>query len=820
MKKLLLPLAVSAALAGCGGGETLEDVKQDTKPVMPVASVKFDPSNGVISVPNDILFSGTQDGTLNIPGELDGDSKPLLSRAGYADPSLALGGLDGWSTQMPYQIGLNTPTGVTIDAATVAAPGAVRIFEVVMGDDAQTEACQNLSPALACRVVSELTFGPTGDFVSQLSEDGQNINVIPVKPFKSNTTYITVLTTNIKDTVDGGRSLTPSSTYTLLRQEAPLVTDAQKSLQAVIRSYEQALVSSESIGAEEIVYTAAMTTQATGPVVGTIKQLLASTFGTAKQPIVAVPEQDFMSVADKFTELGLAAALSPELLQAAGGIRYLKGNIQLPQYLSQPKNGEDVALADTYWQALCDNGVAVAAAKGAAEAAGGQLPEPEAGTVDAQCHALSGGQLRDLGLDAQKFVSKYNVIPKEQWVANAPVQITFPLSEAPETGFPVVIMQHGITSKKEDMLSLTLALSQAGFATVAIDHPMHGERGIDVDGDGVDEFNATTKSVLHYMNLQSLLVARDNLRQSTADLLALRFGLNAINAFSQVPLNFNTNDVSFVGQSLGSVVAPSFIAHANLPFDNEALKAAEPLFKVGPAALSSGGAGIANFLVESASFGPVVKTAVVQGASDLAVSKKFVSYLQEGAIADCGSFAGSASAFAACAYNTFVANLEAEGDLASIAAINATVDQFAYASQTVLDSADPLNYAPLVRAVNTPMYMSVVVGGEGENKGDQVIPATTLPRNPLGGSTPLAALMGLETATESKQSTDGTAGRYVVNFSQGHHSSLLTPAFDERTGGTALGHAQATAEMQKQVATYLASKGLMLPITDESVIAK
>ncbi len=48
MKKMLLSLAVSAALAGCGGGETLEDVKNDTTPVSPTISVKFDPSGGVI----------------------------------------------------------------------------------------------------------------------------------------------------------------------------------------------------------------------------------------------------------------------------------------------------------------------------------------------------------------------------------------------------------------------------------------------------------------------------------------------------------------------------------------------------------------------------------------------------------------------------------------------------------------------------------------------------------------------------------------------------------------------------------------------------
>ena len=65
MKKMLLSLSVTAALAGCGGGETLEDVKNETATVVPMATVSFDPANGVISVPNDLLMSGTQDGTIN-----------------------------------------------------------------------------------------------------------------------------------------------------------------------------------------------------------------------------------------------------------------------------------------------------------------------------------------------------------------------------------------------------------------------------------------------------------------------------------------------------------------------------------------------------------------------------------------------------------------------------------------------------------------------------------------------------------------------------------------------------------------------------------
>ncbi|MDK1313672.1 VolA/Pla-1 family phospholipase [Pseudoalteromonas ardens] len=806
MKKMLLSLAVSAALAGCGGGETLEDVKQESTAVTPSASIKFDPANGVISVPNDLLFNGTKDGTLNIPGELNDDGSVKIQRANYADPSLALGALDGWSTQMPFAIDLTVPAGVEIDAASVATPGAVRIFEVVMGASLTDQDCATVPAGIACKGVAELTFGPTGDFIAQLGADGKSINVIPVKPLKSATTYITVLTTSLKDS---SGSVAPSSSYTLLKQEAPLVTPAQKGLQAVVRSYESAVASLGTVTSEEIIYSAAMTTHSTFEVMGAVKQLLAASLTTEQRPVLSVGQQpaDGLTVAD-LPDL----PLSDEIRPLFRSVRYLQGNIVLPRYLGEPQTKDDAALADTYWQAQCDNAAAVA---GYIQATGG-TPELREGN-DTLCNALSEGRLRDLGLDQHKFVSKYNPIPKALGANNIPVQITMPADETnrPETGWPVIIMQHGITSKKEDMLGLTLALTQAGFATVAIDHPLHGDRGIDVDGDGEVDFNASTKSVLHYMNLQSLLVARDNLRQSTADLLGLRLGLNFINQATAVPLLFNTQDVSFIGHSLGSVVGPSFIALANTPLDEQV----DALFNVKAGALSSGGSGIANFLVESASFGPVVKSAVLSAATDLAVSKQFNAYLGEGAIADCGQYAADAGAFANCAYSTFTAQLEANGDTVSLGAIDATVTQFAYAAQSVLGSADPLNYAGAVNALGTPIYMGVVVGGENGNKEDQVIPPSTQ-SNPLSGSLPMAAVMGLTPVSETQTSTDGTAGSYVVRFSQGHHSSLLTTSFDERSGGTAEGHAAATMEIQQQLATFLASKGLMLPITNDAVIAK
>ncbi|MCF6436138.1 VolA/Pla-1 family phospholipase [Pseudoalteromonas sp. MMG022] len=810
MKKMLLSLAVSSVLVGCGGGETLEDVKKDSTPVLPSVSIKFDPSNSVISVPNDLLLSGTKDGTLNLPGELDENGNPAVTRAHYSSPSLALGAQDGWSTQMPYVIDLNVPAGQSVSAQAASDPQSVRIFEVVMGASQSDEQCAAVPAGIACRLVGELENGMTGDFVSILNDSGDGIVIQPLKPFKAGKTYITVLTDSL--TMADGRAIKPSSTYTLLRQDAPLVTDTQIALQAVIKSYESAVTSGGDLAKENIIYTAAATMQSVGPVVGTIKKLMAASLAQGTNPKVVVPEQPMMTVADVLS----AVITDPATLAPFQAVQYMRGSVQLPMYSAKPATTDISSAADTYWRAQCDSAVAVLGYKAAI---GGTLPEPQVDTNDAACAAMSNGVLRDFGLDTTRFLTKYNTIPQVQWLANVPVQITKPIPELfgieqPATGWPVVILQHGITSNKEAMLGLTLALSSQGFATVAIDHPMHGERGLDIDGDGTDDFNASTGSVLSYMNLTSLLVARDNLRQSAADLLGLRLGLNFVNP----ALGLNPTQVSYFGQSLGAIVAPSFIAHANLPLDPQV----DPLFKVQSAALASGGSGIASFLAESEEFGPFVKGSVLLAANNLA-SKAFITFIATNAASVCPvegiepnpQDPAYLSAVAPCAFVAYTKHLAETGDTQSLAAVQSIIQQFVYAAQTVLESGDPGNYASLVQAVQTPVYMSLITGGVDGNKADTVIPPTTA--NPLSGGTPMANLMGLQTVSTTQLSE--TPMSYVVNFSQGNHASSLTTSMRENTGGTPQGHAMAAVEMQTQIASFLKSKGLYLQITNSAVIA-
>ncbi|MBB1332597.1 MULTISPECIES: VolA/Pla-1 family phospholipase [unclassified Pseudoalteromonas] len=821
MKKMLLSLAITAALAGCGGGETLEDVKNDTPPVIPSATVKFDPANGVISVPNDLLMSGTKDGTINIPGELSANGASV-PRSAYANPSLALGALDGWSSQVPYKVDLTFPANVSLDESSAGAPGAVRIFEVVMGASLTDADCAAVPAGAGCKLLGELTFGV--DFITKAS--GNAVAIIPLKPFKAGSSYINVLTTELKDSL--GRSIQPSSTYGLVKQEAPLVTESQLALQGVVNSYENVLISGGTITKDEIIYSAAMTIQSVGPVLGTIKKLLAASLQNPAlpKPQVQIPEQDMLTVAEVLLSDPDITNVSP----AFNGVQYQRGSVTLAMYLSQPEGKEISKLADTYWQGMCSSPVAVlnqqAADQALREAGKEDEIDPtmfDVGPYEQLCQGLSEGKLHDYPkIDITRHLTKYNPLPKMQSLQEVPVQITKPILpvinairtqtgmpalEMPAGGWPVVIMQHGITSKKEHMLALTASLAIQGFATVAIDHPVHGERGIDVDDDGKDDFNATKGegSVLAYMNLQSLLVARDNLRQSAADLLALRLGLNFVDDTS-----LNTSDVVFIGHSLGSVVAPAFVAQANAPFDSQV----DGLFKINSVALASGGGGIASFLLESASFGPFVQGSVLLSAGT-SESAEFQTYREGPAVSNCGEAAPTNESIS-CGYGEYYTSLNAAGEMTKLAKIQGILSQFSFAAQTALDSGDPTNYASAIKALGTPVYMNVVVGdGEANgNKPDQVIPPMTA-NNPIAGSLPLANLMGLTTVTQTQTPTeDGMS--YLVKFTKGHHSSVLSP--DPDAGATAEESAATTTEMQLQIATYLVTRGRALSIQNTEIV--
>jgi hypothetical protein len=117
-------------------------------------------------------------------------------------------------------------------------------------------------------------------------------------------------------------------------------------------------------------------------------------------------------------------------------------------------------------------------------------------------------------------------------------------------------------------------------------------------------------------------------------------------------------------------------------------------------------------------------------------------------------------------------------------------ENFARDLQTVLDPVDPVNYAAAAAAAH-PVHVIEILGDTA------VTPALT---------DNVARLMGLDDV--SATTTDGAGVRGIVRFNAGGHSSMFNPAIDLAV----------TMEMQAQAATFAATAGTTIPITNSDIV--
>jgi hypothetical protein len=257
------------------------------------------------------------------------------------------------------------------------------------------------------------------------------------------------------------------------------------------------------------------------------------------------------------------------------------------------------------------------------------------------------------------------------------------------------------------------------------------------------------------------------------------------------------------------------VAVANAPSGDAMLDAA---FKVETAVLAMPGGAVANFLLDSPTFGPLIKASVMLGAGG-ELTSEFVTYIATNT--DCGApTAATAATWPACAapaVDTYLASLQQTGNTAQLGRITATLAQFAFAAQTVTDSGDPNNYAQMLVAGNTPTYIIEVVGDGADNKPDQVIPngffdplaALAQGRMALAGTEPLARLLGAVAVPAQAPGVLLDGNNALTRFNAGDHGSILSPAAS----------AAATVEMQYQTATFFLSRGTQIGVQNPAVIA-
>jgi Pla-1/cef family extracellular lipase len=770
MKNQLQWIAISSVLglAACSNDSDVNElapvdtVGGDT----PLSRIAFTPADGDLPLPSDLLFSGTADGTLETPDEKAGREGGDLN---YSMPTVALGALDGWSTQMPWQLPVDLAEDATLVANSLA--GRVRIFEATTSNG--VDCPQPIPAGLPSKPVAELTYGV--DF-AYVAADGA-ITIAPLKPLKPATTYVLALTKGIEDS--RGMEVAASLTYEIVSSDEDLSGNATlHSLQGAITVYEgviqAASQSATPITAEDIIYSAAVTTQSVGVEFNTIKVILALSGGST------IEAESMDQTAAEYLEVPPGTALD--------NADVYRGTLALSNYLSNadPLNQQ--------WTAACDSFLVLR------QYTEEQLMEIGPGELNDFCQILG---LGDYGVDDERHVTRYNPMPLARSIDEVEVLITVPNANinAP-TPYPMVILHHGITSKKEDMLALTGALALAGMATIAIDHPLHGSRGIDLDEDGEYDVSATTQSATHYMNLANLLVARDNLRQSIADMLSLRFSIPKID-LTDDRASFETSTVYVASLSLGAMSTINFAAIANTPMN----PAFDGDFRVDALSLASPGGGVAPFLAESGSFGNTVQSSILL-AANTQLTGEFVEFSATPA-AGCEGLKGAD--LYACQFPAFGAHLAEQAETEKLAELSDLISAFTFASQTVIDSADPNNYASKLGQTPNPIpiHMIEVIGDGGASKPDQVIPNQTQSLH-FGGTEPLAALLGLSQITET------TNGSGLVKFIKGHHTTLLTPAGipDVATDKTI----EANAQMQAQVATFLATGGTTIAIDADSEV--
>ncbi|WP_429239918.1 VolA/Pla-1 family phospholipase [Aeromonas veronii] len=807
-KKLIYAAVVSALLAGCGGDDNKGDTTSSLDYVL----------SGANGVRPSVLAPRASDGTLKFSTET----------ADLSNPVSALSTLDGWSTTQPVQLVPATVTGVSVPApaASEYASAVAPLYLLELMLDPVT-----LQPN-GVKGGKPLVYGT--DFVVT-GGDGK-LNLVPLKPLNPSSYYMIVATDALKDS--RGTPLKAGGDYSSFKSTAGATTQEQ-TINGLISLQEGLFKAATGITSDRVIFSDWFATQSGADVLLAVKSAAASVLKSPSLDAAALWKQDARgntSLPGTYTINGLnngvpfltqlanepflpqkdrdaiaaAVAANPTLGGVAAATNVYTGSVKLPYFLSTPAIAGSWDKAKTQsWHGAIPSLYAIANAlkAGDTEVIGGLVgagvdpallgelitdPSRQSELLT-EASKLIGVTLTSGGkpLDAERNIGRFNPLPTLTEVQSVPLRI---FAAAPlNTITDVIIYQHGVTSIKENAYALALGQIGAGatasksVAVVVIDHPLHGERGYALSG-SMDTVT-TSENPTPYLNLGYLTVARDNLKQSVADLLGLRLAVGLANAKGLGgQLGGAGLKVHFLGHSLGAITGANLLAVAN---QTTGSAQADALFKFDTGGLAMPGGGIAPLLLNSPSFGPTIKMSVLTSGSP-ALKAGFTAYAPN-----------CKTAAATCFVNEFLPSLDA----ATQAGAASTLQSYTFAAQSVLDSADPINLGSGI-AKSFPLFATEIVGDGALNLPDQVIP-NSIASAPLGGTEPLFRVLGLQ---ELKGSGVLPAGHHAARFLKGGHSSLLAPDENFDQAGAV------TTEIQTQFASFFMSGGAAVKVTDDTLI--
>ena len=598
MNRLIAAVLISAAVlvaAGCSSSTDNAPAVRPTDPTTgngappgtsapptPAATAAlYQPAQGIFPFPNDLYFSGTTDGTINI--------QPAN---GLIPNQAGLNALDGWSTTAPIRIRFGGP----LDPASFSTAN-IRVYQVTVS---------NTNKAVS-GFTRPLTYGT--EFSANIASDvgvGSSIleitplvpltpsagPALPTDPVPPAVGYLVLVTDGIR--MAGGAAATADTDYATIKttlgatvNPANCATLPNVPMQGAcgFTASHFAVAANAALGPlrlnpANIIVSFHFSTLATRD---TLRVLGLTIFN----PAAPVPAIGVSPVSIPLN--GINPAL-PAYASARFGTVTVPYYSYIPTPLAPGGLSNDSAVLRTAWRA--------AAAP----------PAPLADPAN------------------ERNLTRFNPIPAKVADKAIPLLVIMPNGAAgaagvkPAAGWPVVIFEHGITRDRSDAFALAQAFAAQGWVIAAVDLPLHGitsttsplyqapnEQTFNLDlivnnsgasgPDGVIDPTGT-----HFINLPYPLASRDNLRQGVVNLLALTRALPALDLDGDTVGDIDPARIAFVGQSLGSIVGTTFGAALPTPTTLPA-PTATPL-RVPTLVLSVPGGGVAALLRDSPTFGP------------------------------------------------------------------------------------------------------------------------------------------------------------------------------------------------------------------------
>ena len=710
-------LCSAIVLSGCGGDKGSSGTEnQKLEPYLEASMARattqtliLQGSGAKVPLSNNLLMDA-KTGSLKIPTRGNDD---------ISNPIAALNYANGFSTTMPIYIEFS---GIGFsDSTRFAHTGDISVDAVKL-----VKIQRDGTPKL---------LGLGSDFI--VATKGNMLSIIPMKPLDDSSNYLVVVTDKLEDKSSQPVGISVSYAH-LKSSKTNYKGSALESAKSLIQDQEK-LASHIGIDTTRIVYSASFKTASVGKVLTNTAKLLAEN------------SNDLGSVWN--------GSSNPNNIPLSGEYGFTLDSSS-STFTDAFKNsfGEDTLNA--YLSGLASASPSIANSTAAKT------------YLDTNIKVTSGTVKLPYFLETS--IESFSSVPFEPSVAKGKAVLSHPkikslqdvpfvlFSPANPTG--VVIYQHGITTKKETAAFLANSFVSANLAVIAIDHPLHGERGADSGAIAASQDHPEV-----YLNLGALPVARDNMRQSVLDIIGLRIALRDLDLQSshqlKVLLGGAIDKVKFLGHSMGGIVGiPAVSVAQNLGLE----------FK--SAVYSSAGGHIAELLFASEEFGPDIKhkLLVEMDPNYKSVAEECRTKLTPDK--DC--------------FNTFEADLSSQEKLE----IESKLARFKVAAQTLVDVVDPYSFLGSSfykdEAKNLPTLLVQV-------RGDKVVPN--------GGGGYMYGTHGLNTMFNAS-----SPAHYQFSDradAKSHHSTLLVPDPELTISSEIMASALATQEIQKLVINFIVNDG-------------